>query len=921
MTKMTLRQIRWVLIAVLIAVGIPWKTIVLQCQTGSAVCSQLASAEQRRSVVSIIRSDNSNLPHPRPPDSTLSYAQIEDMVRYAVTLSGGLKRVVPSDSAWIVIKPNIVRMFHPPAITDWRVVKALVKIAHQAAPKGKITIGEGPPTWMAPGHPEAEGIEVDLIDGFAEAGYRQLLKDPELSGIALDIVDLNFDEICEVSVPGGGNAREKYFLPKTILDCDVLISVPKMKMHRAAGITAGMKNMVGIAPGLRYGWPKMMGFPPGSGNPGLPHSWPVIDEMIVDLNLLAGVDFCVVDAILTQDQNEWHGPPLRLNLVLAGSDVVSVDAVCARIMGLNPDDIEHLTLTEILGLGIEDLDKIDVVGDSIPRVMHRFTRSDRWTARYGQGNRIWILRGPFRTKNLQREFIDVADPQAVPDENGWSGPLYFGHDKIDLAAYFGEPTDCVVYAYTDFVTPKTQPAELWVGSDEDMTVWINGKKVYSFRGRRRHRLPNERVPVTIPEGRNHLLVKIGQRSGEFSFSLNICEVEKETQFAGNRLFGLKFLLPRVGKPPHPLMVKAEDFEDYAFGEEVVIDKIAGIDPLSAGKTAPEKVILENVPRPKEGLEALSCLQAALICTGDTVSQDYLFGLSGMAFGFNYCQKHPWMGVWFVPEDLLPILCERLGYSYAYSYNEEARTAWTRLKGWISQGYPVIVWRWRYIELVAGYDDKTQTVYLKRGEKKPQDYYPWPCFSREWRRPPMFGQQMKTTAQFIVGDKIPGKDPKEGILASLVQTIRIAKTPFIPVAQDTFTTGFAAYELWLKELSHEVVYDKLSEDERRQIIDFDGYFLPRVAQNRKAAAVYLKEVSAMFDQPQRQLLLQAAERYQTVADRLEEIVKLLPQGDWRKAFIPEEERTKFAQRSEVAQLVREAYEQEREAVALLKEVVR
>ena len=45
----------------------------------------------------------------------------------------------------------------------------------------------------------------------------------------------------------------------TALISDVVISVPKMKSHNGVGITIALKNVIGLAPGGYYGFPKKSG--------------------------------------------------------------------------------------------------------------------------------------------------------------------------------------------------------------------------------------------------------------------------------------------------------------------------------------------------------------------------------------------------------------------------------------------------------------------------------------------------------------------------------------------------------------------------------------------------------------------------------------------------------------------------------------
>ena len=286
-----------------------------------------ASAASQRSVVGIARSDDAQLDDAVSPDSSLSYAEVKTLVRRVVMLSGGLASVIGPEDHWIVVKPNIVDMVPKgsPVITDVRVVKAVVELVYETAPKARITIAEDPGGWASSGHKEKIGWEGQ--DGFGQMGYTELLEELKDSGIEVDLVDLNFDEVAEVPVPGGGYAAKSYWYPRTIRECDVLISLPKMKVHSEPGITVAMKNMVGTPPGIKYGWAKMEG---RNGNPGIPHSSPVVDECIVDLNLLAGVDFSVVDAIIGMEKDKSFGNPIRMNTIVAGRDVVAVDPASLR---------------------------------------------------------------------------------------------------------------------------------------------------------------------------------------------------------------------------------------------------------------------------------------------------------------------------------------------------------------------------------------------------------------------------------------------------------------------------------------------------------------------------------------------------------------------------------------------------------------
>jgi len=116
---------------------------------------------------------------------------------------------------------------------------------------------------------------------------------------------------------------------------DYFITVPKLKTHTLTKITASLKNQFGCLP---Y-WRKV-------------RFHKDIDKVIADVNLVMKPDFCLVDGILSMGGGgPTYGIPLKSNIIISGTDPVSVDAVCARIVGYNPKRIGHIKNAEKLGVG------------------------------------------------------------------------------------------------------------------------------------------------------------------------------------------------------------------------------------------------------------------------------------------------------------------------------------------------------------------------------------------------------------------------------------------------------------------------------------------------------------------------------------------------------------------------------------------
>jgi len=216
----------------------------------------------------------------------------------------------------IVLKPNLVE-FEPEANvnTNPLLVHAAME-ALRARGAASVRIAEGP------GH---RRNTLDLADA---AGYFKIV--PRFEDL---FVDLNLDEVSLVRLPRQLSRLGKVYLPNTTLGADLLVSIPKMKTHHWVGATLSMKNLFGVVPGGVYGWPKNI------------LHWAGIADSIADLHAAFPRQFALVDGIIgMQGNGPIQGVPKQVGVLVAGSDPVSVDATCCRIMGINPYRINYLRL-------------------------------------------------------------------------------------------------------------------------------------------------------------------------------------------------------------------------------------------------------------------------------------------------------------------------------------------------------------------------------------------------------------------------------------------------------------------------------------------------------------------------------------------------------------------------------------------------
>ncbi|HUX98777.1 MAG TPA: DUF362 domain-containing protein [Candidatus Deferrimicrobium sp.] len=225
----------------------------------------------------------------------------------------------------IFLKPNIVDAANPKlgVTTHPKVVEALLNY-FQGFSK-EVVIGEGT------GFFNTDEKFKKLVK---ESGYSKLEKE-----YGIEIINLEQTERVEKTWKYGTLA-----LPK-LLDTHEYVNVPTMKTHMQCTVTLAMKNQKGL---LKVSDKKKF------------HQTD-LNGMIRELATIAIPDLIVMNAIYCC---EATGPavvgskPKQMDLLLAGTDIVEVDNVSARIMGFDPANIPHIPVRptiDVRGLSIEEV--------------------------------------------------------------------------------------------------------------------------------------------------------------------------------------------------------------------------------------------------------------------------------------------------------------------------------------------------------------------------------------------------------------------------------------------------------------------------------------------------------------------------------------------------------------------------------------
>lgn len=236
----------------------------------------------------------------------------------------------------VVLKPNLVDYLPGDAInTHPSLVLAAAACFRRLGAKS-VLVAEGP------GHQR----DTQLV--LSQSGYEDCLRSEKIR-----FVDLNHDELVRIRLQAGYSGMKRLWLPRTVLDADFVVSMPKLKAHHWSGVTLSMKNMFGIVPGMRYGWPKNI------------LHWAGIQESILDICATVRVHFVIADGIIAMEGNgPLNGTPRHLAKIVLSNDPVAADATCARLMGLEPNRIPHVHEASRF-LGNASITAMDQTGEAL----------------------------------------------------------------------------------------------------------------------------------------------------------------------------------------------------------------------------------------------------------------------------------------------------------------------------------------------------------------------------------------------------------------------------------------------------------------------------------------------------------------------------------------------------------------------------
>lgn len=254
--------------------------------------------------------------------------EAEAMFDLGISALGGMSNFVKKGQK-VVIKPNIGWDVVPEkaANTNPALIKRIAEHCFRAGAKEVYVFDNTCDDWV-------KCYKTSLIEKYAkDAGAK--------------VVPGNSESYYqEVSIPGAVKLKTA-MVHELILESDVFINVPVLKVHSSAKMTASLKNMMGVVWDRRF-W--------HTNN---------LHQCIADYALFEKKPALnIVDCYNVMVKNGPRGVSLadvvNMKAQVISTDWVAADTATARMLGLDPAKVDYIPLSHQNGAGSMEIEKMNI---------------------------------------------------------------------------------------------------------------------------------------------------------------------------------------------------------------------------------------------------------------------------------------------------------------------------------------------------------------------------------------------------------------------------------------------------------------------------------------------------------------------------------------------------------------------------------
>jgi len=259
-----------------------------------------------------------------------SQGELDKAVERTLELLGGIEKFIKPNEK-VLIKPNLLSTRTPEEAvnTHPELIRAVIKKVRPIS--GNIKIGDS-----------AAGFGDNMDEIHRTSGVKEIAEEE-----AVELI--KFDSSKRIG---------RYPIASDALEADKVISLPKFKTHGLTLITAAVKNMYGIVPGISKAEQHSLA--------------PRADDfasVILDVFCSRKPELTIVDAVESMEGEGPAGGNVRkTDFIAASADAVALDSALMKIIGMEPLDLVTNKEARKRGIGATDLKDIDVLGEGLDAV-------------------------------------------------------------------------------------------------------------------------------------------------------------------------------------------------------------------------------------------------------------------------------------------------------------------------------------------------------------------------------------------------------------------------------------------------------------------------------------------------------------------------------------------------------------------------
>lgn len=246
----------------------------------------------------------------------------------------------------VLIKPNVMSQNRPEqhTVTHFAVIAALCRLLAEHG--CRLQIGDS---------------EAFFERGMTRRAFRTAGLDRVASRYGATLVP--FEEQPLVGLDTGLPWLPTLYVPRALVEADVVVNAPKLKSHSGMRLSGAVKNMFGCLPGGYKQWI---------------HRWSANDFELSDAMLaihrLVPPAVSVMDAVVALDGGPAAiGRGVPTGRILASTNAAALDVVACRMIGYHPSEVPLLERAQASGM-IGDYDDVELLGTIEPRTFRRLTR-------------------------------------------------------------------------------------------------------------------------------------------------------------------------------------------------------------------------------------------------------------------------------------------------------------------------------------------------------------------------------------------------------------------------------------------------------------------------------------------------------------------------------------------------------------------